>query len=92
MKLTLTPDMQLGDSPKLAMGDPAADVIQYTVGGWPAPGQVVLISKKLATRHARWQIRRRLGLGEWRKWEGDYKSPEAALAALQAEVDGRVGA
>jgi hypothetical protein len=86
--LTLIPDMQLSSGREFrGLGDPSAYVFQYTVGGWPVPGQEILICDWRARGRAeRWRISRRL-----REWDGDYETPEAALNALRSALNTQAG-
>jgi hypothetical protein len=87
MPLTLKPDMQIGDGGRgggLGM-DPRARVFQYEVLGWPEPGVSILVrDMRVAGPRGRWKISR---TSDRQTWEGDFETAEAALAALQAELD-----
>jgi hypothetical protein len=80
--LTLQPILFVSDGqvPVFQPEAPGVHVIQYEVVGLP-PKRSALISK----RDGRWQILR-VQDNVPDAWRGSYESPQAALAALAAEM------
>lgn len=86
MKLALRPRAVLPDDHPLAKFNP----VQYEVLGLPPNLEVWIGGLDHRMKTGRWRILRIFvqdnGAGMKDVWTGDYDSPEAALAALEAEL------
>lgn len=82
MVLSLGAPLRIGDGPVMSEWHRPW---RYPVRGLPA-GQQAWVDRNPVVQPIAWIVRRDIH-GEFQEWTGDYRTPEAGLAALQSAID-----